>query len=754
MRRALGVLALLAGACAERGADPTAPEAAREVRPAAAAGATLALGVSHTCALAAGQVYCWGYGGQGQLGGGSRADAAAPTRVSGLDDAVALTAGAWHTCALRRTGEVLCWGDGSLGQVGDGELGTRPRPRRVPRLQARAIAAGGTHTCAIGQAGEVWCWGSNYRGEIGAGEEHAALPVAVAGAPPAQALAAGDGFTCALAEGAVWCWGDEPLAEVFRAAPAPIPGVSGAVTLAAGARHACAGLAEGRLLCWGTGREGQLGDGRPPRMEPARSPHAPPRARPRLAEVALPASVPGDRSVVAPAVGGSFACAARGGSLWCWGSDRDGQLGDGGEERDRDAPAPVPGLTGVAEVALGPAHACARLGDGSLWCWGYSESGQVTPASPTVSGAALELRATGVAVGGAHACAWADEGAWCWGEGAYGQLGDGGRALRGAPTRVPGLRRPLELVAGSRHTCALDEAGEVWCWGDDTFGQLAGRGAPLGEPIDEHRGPLPLPPIEERSRPTPGRVEGLRGAIDLGVFEHRTCAVIGGSGVTCWHAGREEPLTPVLALPDAREVAVGAAHACARLASGEVRCWGVNHTGRLGDGTTTVRSGPVPVRGLADAVALAAGRLHTCALRRGGEVVCWGDGFMGQLGDGTEADRHVPTLVPGVAGAQGLAVGVDSTCAIDQARRVLCWGAGEGGVLGDRTESRRLVPVRAELAPAPARTLALGARTGCATAEDRPVACWGATLSSAPARRRWHFVSQPAAIAWPRAPSG
>ncbi|MCY1070045.1 hypothetical protein OV090_35205 [Nannocystis sp. RBIL2] len=285
-RLALGCLLALSAACADRGREPTGSPPAigdRDGDEITAAGPTLALGVGHTCALQGGEVYCWGYGAHGQLGLGDRRDRSEPTRVPGLADVVALAAGTWHTCALRRGGDVLCWGDGSLGQVGDGALGTRPRPSPVAGLRARAIAAGGSHTCAIDHVRKVLCWGSNYRGESGDGRAALARPTAVPGVPAADAVVVGDPYACALAGGDVTCWGADPLRDGHDTAATELPALAGAVRLAAGSDHLCAVGRDDRVLCIGTGSEGQLGDGQPPAPGPAHSPHGIATPRPRAA---------------------------------------------------------------------------------------------------------------------------------------------------------------------------------------------------------------------------------------------------------------------------------------------------------------------------------------------------------------------------------------------------------------------------------------------------------------------------------------
>ena len=100
-----------------------------------------------------------------------------------------------------------------------------------------------------------------------------------------------------------------------------------------------------------------------------------------------------------------------------------------------------------------------------------------------------------------------------------------------------------------------------------------------------------------------------------------------------------------MGLTDGTRLAAGGAHTCA-LAAGQVRWWGDNSHGQLGDGTTNNRNAPAAaIAGLTNVVDLAAGSYHTCARREIGEVYCWGFNFAGQLGDGTTTDRLVPTDV-------------------------------------------------------------------------------------------------------------
>jgi alpha-tubulin suppressor-like RCC1 family protein/lysophospholipase L1-like esterase len=333
-----------------------------------------------------------------------------------------------HTCAIV-AGEVQCWGAGGSGQLGDGQMIRRaPLPARVRGLpgNATALAAGGSHTCAIVDAG-AYCWGDNTRGQGGVERPLFLLsPGFVPSLPgPVTALAAGTEHSCAVSEGAVWCWGRNEVGEAgappqgrcrethavrpCSTPPVRVEGIEGRATaVSLGARHGCA-LAEGAAWCWGEAAQGQLGDGtHAPRSRPARV-------------VGLPTQI------TALALGQDHGCALAEQRVWCWGAGSRGQQGDGALE-DRPLPhrVEVP-EAGLGLLAAGGDRSCAA-GE-RVWCWGDGE----TVAVP-VDGVSGPVRA--LAVGVDHVCAAELDGrVRCWGDNDYGQLGSGD-APRDHPTPV------------------------------------------------------------------------------------------------------------------------------------------------------------------------------------------------------------------------------------------------------------------------------------------------------------------------------
>jgi len=368
----------------------------------------------------------------------------------------------------------------------------------------------------------------------------------------------------------------------------------------------------------------------------------------QLLQEATTVATPPSYTVVS--AGGLHSCGvAADGSLWCWGRNAFGQVGDGSTQ-DRLSPAMVAGLSrDVAAVSAGEGHTCARTGWQALLLGGQG-SGQLGSARngrgecSAAPVAVQELsNVLSVATGSDHTCAaLADETAWCWGTNDKGQLRDGSTNPSAVPMPVRGLSGVVAVAAGGKHSCALTGDGAVWCWGWNLRGAL-GDGSNVDSPV-------------------PVRVAGL--------------------------GGRAEAL------------AAGWEHTCALLAGGAVRCWGWNESGQLGNASTSASNRPVPLQGLSDAVALSAGYMYTCALQADGSIWCWGDNYSGQLGNGRSGSGERSTVPVAVQGLGGVALAVEAgghhTCAVVQAAQGVvakCWGWNAFGQLGNGSTQSSSTPV-------------------------------------------------------------
>ena len=217
-------------------------------------------------------VKCWGEGGEGVLGFTGILGENAPTLVPGLDRVTDVSIGEVAACARFDDGRIACWGSALHAQIGDGTARAQPFPAAVAgAIDEAQVVVGGSHACARRHDGTVRCWGRNASGQLGDGTTTLrSTPVSVVflGGHATQ-IALGEAFSCALlATGAVRCWGSNDAralgdgrADPYATTPSDVRGAQGALWIAAGGRSACAGLADGRVRCWGENTEGQLGDG-------------------------------------------------------------------------------------------------------------------------------------------------------------------------------------------------------------------------------------------------------------------------------------------------------------------------------------------------------------------------------------------------------------------------------------------------------------------------------------------------------------
>lgn len=520
--------------------------------------------------------------------------------------------------------------------------------------------------------------------------------------------------------------------------------------------HRCASVGE-RVWCWGDNAQGQLGTG-------------------GMAGIDFATPVIGLVGEVAHvATGALHSCAVVDRRLFCWGDNSSGQLGTGDMD-GRNVPTRVLPALEFRAVDAGGDHTCASTVDDRLLCWGDNRFGEVgvAPSGEPVTEPVEVMRRPGLelALGGSHSCVLSDGAVECWGWNRDGQLGDGTFESRPMPAAVVDLPSGIiDVASAGDHSCASDGI-DVWCWGSNREAKT-GRAYESG---DE----------STWSTPHPHRVDGLAGSVgDVALGTNRSCAVV-GDAMQCWGQVEPWPAEPVAdaveawraegpirsseepdcALVDERVVCVngsgrgqvrspfraarvaglrplsldsaerarlivGAGNACAQYGDRDLRCWGGNGFGQLGQGHDDRVGGAVPVAFPGDPVVhdVALGVFHACAVTSDG-LFCWGNNFFRQLGLPGDGDRLEPTAVPiDVDSATRIAAGFEFTCLWSAgAESMRCFGRIPGGTAADHDpappEQPRTVPLESGML----RDVSVGRDQACVlldTAGESTVRCWG-----------------------------
>lgn len=288
-------------------------------------------------------------------------------------------------CAVRKNGDAVCWGGPFPG--GDGP--NDDPPYAIPDLHDAVAAAGmNNQMCFLRASGHVACLGSNEHGEVGTVPlgESTSTPLDVPGVEGAVEVAAGLNFTCArLASGKVLCWGKADMLGAGpgqQSTPVAVVGLEDAASLSIGYRHACSGRKNGEVVCWGENYWDQLGDG-------------------TMMDQQIPVTTLGLTDAVEAVAGWNHSCARRAaGEIVCWGLPF---------ESDTQPPSPfiVSGIDDALQMSAGLYRTCTRRPNGDIVCWPNA----ITKAAHVY----LDAPALDITVGADRACAALTNGeVWCW----------------------------------------------------------------------------------------------------------------------------------------------------------------------------------------------------------------------------------------------------------------------------------------------------------------------------------------------------
>lgn len=661
-------------------------------------------GSTASAVLTDGTPWTWG---QTWLNQGQDSDVPDPTdvpvQVPLLRGVSTVSSSQFCSVALLGDGTVFTWG-----------LNLSITPTAVPHLtEVIAVAAGGytseiaspdgsmvrivllPFALALRSDGTVWVWGDNSKGQFGNGAVSAISaplttePAQVPGLPKISAIAAGANFCLALAEdGTLWAWGNNAAGQsgIGTASPATtstpkhIPNFNGVTAISAGTDFCLAMRNDGSVWSWGANASGQLGNGS---------------AGGVLGTAPGPVLLPAGVAATGISAGSTHALAIDGnGSVWGWGENSTGALGDG-TTTPAVRPVQALNLSGAVAVAAGQKFSMALLLDGAVCAWGDNSFGQAGVGTGKIHTTPVQVNnlseVSMPVAGDTFSAAIRTDGAvWTWGGNASAELGTGAASAmpRVLPAKVAAPSAITQLSANGRSILALKSDGTIWGWGDNTFAQFGNGTANAGGG-----------PVQNST------LSGM-----IGVSCGLTCLAVKNDGsVWGWgynyfgQTGNGVPGPSTLVtkpfrnttLSSVSAVASGETFSLALTTLGTVWAWGDNGSGQMGIGSNTPGpfTTPLQVPDLTDVVAIAASYGTAFALKSDGTVWAWGYDW-GMLGIGPPGNvpSRSPFRIPGLSGIQSIAAGGDFALAADVDGKVWSWGSGNmNGQLGNGTTSQKNV---------------------------------------------------------------
>jgi len=564
----------------------------------------LAAGDRHNLALKNnGTVWAWGSNGDGQLGDGTASTRRVAVQVAGLTGATAVACGTSHSVALKSDGTVWTWGNNQLGQLGEGSTTSRSSAQPLESISAGlSIAAGDSFTLlAVGPAND----GLEAEGDNAVFYRNSGTAQTINVLANDFSIQNASFSITGVTPTSHGTLANSGSAVTYRPTAGFIGEDSFTYTITDSQGHTSTAavkifvIRRGTILAWGHNRFGQLGDG-------------------TTIDRHTPVPVVGlTGNIVQLAAGSLHSLALKSdGTVWGWGNNINGELGTGSISVSELTAVQATGLSDVKAIAAGYGCSFALKNDGTVWSWGWNVRGQLGDGTTTNRSSAVMVaglsNVKAIAMSMMHCMALKTDGTvWAWGDNFNGQIGDGTVTAmppfgKTAPVQVVGLSGVAAIAAGDLHSLALKSNGTVWVWGNNAVGQL-GIGAESN--------------VEEWS---PVAVPGLAGITRISAgYAHSSAS---GSGPTTWSWGRnssgdigngttqrQDEASSLIGVDSSSLVAWGNVHGMALGTDGRVKTWGGNDFGQLGDGTRTQRNLPAQLDSLVDITLISSGTSFSLA---------------------------------------------------------------------------------------------------------------------------------------------
>jgi alpha-tubulin suppressor-like RCC1 family protein len=764
----------------------------------------------HNCVLKADNtLWCWGDNTTYNLGDTTIAPKDAPVSATNAG----ANNGRWssisagnngHTCAINVDGNGYCWGRNTNGEVGNGATGGSVQMATVLSSYAgpwSKLFAGNGTTCGIKPDGTAWCWGIDTSGQLGNGatgtQTSPAAGAAVAGNLTWKTLSLNSTHACGITtDDRAYCWGSDSTGQLGndsaisanQVSPVPVLDTGRWKTIAAGALHTCGIKMDGTAWCWGLGGNGRLGNG-------------------AITNTSTPVLVADPGPWLHIVAGSNKTCGIKmDGSLWCWGMDQNGALGNGAAvTADQTIPVPVDGGgSWIAIGAGGGSHTCGMKSDNSVWCWGSDSTGLLgngpavtanqhspypvtnMPSPPTFtwgpsgtgatpaadlnigtmplrnstnntsfslsttlgarmlessffgnnlidaldSGTAAQISLSGPNFANtfgfdSQSGSFGFARGQGWISGLYNDLeisrtGNVGVGTFGDPTAKLDIAGGLRLTNDA--TCTVAKAGTIRYNAGLQYCNSAGSWVALQK--------------SPSSGPTPWDLT----KVGIGADSQHSCGIKSNGTLWCWGYALDGRLgngstspdqpSPIQIGVDAwAHIAVGDSHTCAIKADRTLWCWGDDGNGVLGNGAPTAdQLTPLQI-GVDTWALISTGGSHTCGIKTNGTLWCWGGAFFGKLGNGaTSPDQTSPVQIGTDTWKTVFASSFTHTCGIKTDGTLWCWGSDASGQIGNGgTTGDQLSPV--QIGTDKWADVSAGDSHTCAIKDDATLWCWGSAGS-------------------------